>query len=156
MLSKEKIMLDEFTRSMSDLKERHIALGMKASGQFIDSLEVVQRGDRVSLLGVDYTYYLVNGRKAGKFPPIATIKKWIVDKGIASRIRGEISVSSLAFLIARKIAREGTEYFKKGGTDLVSSVFTPERIQEIIDKVGAELTLTFVGQIRKEFIKIAA
>lgn len=156
MISKAQIMVEEFTSLMELLKEKHLSLNMKASGRWLNSLEVIQTGDSVKLIGEHYTYYLVNGRKAGKFPPIAEIKKWIINKGIVNKIKGDISVSSLAFLIARKIAREGTEYFKRGGTELVSSVFTPERLQIIIDKIGAELTLTYVGQIRNEFQKMAA
>lgn len=156
MISKAQIMVEEFTSLMELLKEKHLSLNMKASGRWLNSLEVIQTGDSVKLIGEHYTYYLVNGRKAGKFPPIAEIKKWIINKGIVNKIKGDISISSLAFLIARKIAREGTEYFKRGGTELVSSVFTPERLQIIIDKIGAELTLTYVGQIRHEFQKMAA
>ena len=67
-----------------------------------------------------------------------------------NNIKGNISISSLAFLIARKIAREGTKYFKQGGTDLVDAVYTEQRIQMIINKVGEAATITIVKKIENE------
>ncbi|MCR5863059.1 hypothetical protein LRS05_13395 [Flavobacterium sp. J372] len=47
----------------------------------------------------------------------------------------DTSLSSLAYLIARKIARKGWKP-KAGYEDVINAVATPERIQSIIDKVG--------------------
>jgi hypothetical protein len=153
-MSKELIMIREFSKLNDELEKKHIALKMKASGDWLKSREIVQRGDSVKINAVKYTYQLVNGRKPGKFPPIDSIKKWIYDKGIVNKIKGDISVSSLAFLIARKIAREGTNYFQQGGPDLVDSVFTPQALQNIIDLVGAELVVTFTSKIENQLKKI--
>ena len=153
MATTKQILKEEFESIMEDLKKKHIELGMKASGEWLDSLENTSEGNTGKVIGFDYTYYLVNGRKPGEFPNIDAIKKWIVDKGIVNRIKGEISISSLAFLIARKIAKEGTKYYQQGGTDLVSAVVTDERIQGIIDRVGAEATINLTKQIQNEFQK---
>jgi hypothetical protein len=48
-----------------------------------------------------------HGRRPGRMPPIEAIRRWIRVRQI--RGRGGISERSLAFLIARKIGREGTE-----------------------------------------------
>tara|TARA_R110002167_G_scaffold81296_2_gene222669 strand:+ start:4291 stop:4758 length:468 start_codon:yes stop_codon:yes gene_type:complete len=155
MTPQEQILSDEFEQIRFDLIKRYDELGMRASGDFEKSLEVKQNKLSAELWGNHYIEQLVNGREPGKFPPIAAIEKWIGDKGISAF---DISVSSLAFLIARKIAREGTEIFKKGGTDLVDSVITPERIQGIIDKVGRfyinEFTLN-ITNILKEVAQAA-
>lgn len=143
----EDVLREEFDLIVQELKAKHIALGMKASGQWLESLEVEAYETGAKIWGEDYTEYLVNGREPGKFPPIDAIKKWIEDKGIVS----DIPVSSLAFLIARKIANEGTEYFKQGGTDLIDAVITPERTQEIIDRIGADMTLRLVDIIDRKF-----
>ena len=134
MNDNEKILNDEFELLKDDLIDKYDELKMRASGQCADSLEVKTTSTKAELWGIDYTEYLIDGRGPGKFPPIASIEQWIKDKGI-SFIESQISISSLAFLIARKIAREGTQYFKQGGTDLIEDVFTPERIQSIIDKL---------------------
>lgn len=134
MANQTDILENEITLLVEDLKAKHIELGMKASGNWINTLEPTVKGLKGIIYGAPYTEQLVNGRAPGKFPPIGAIASWIIDKGIAS-LNDKISVSSLAFLIARKIAREGTNYFKQGGTDLIEAVITPERIQSIIDKV---------------------
>ncbi|TYP71493.1 hypothetical protein [Aquimarina intermedia] len=149
-----QILKSEFESIQQDLIRRHEELGMKASGDWIDSLEVSAKGMRATIFGLDYTNYLVNGREPGRFPPIKKIEQWIYDKNIS--IEGKISISSLAFLIARKIAKEGTEYFKKGGTDLVESVITPERIQRIIDRVTEFHVSSFTSEINGLLKKMAA
>lgn len=133
-MSKSQILNDEIEKIKQDLIEKHIELKMKASGDWINGLNVQSNGLTATLYGKPYTEQLVNGRPNGKFPPISAIRQWIVDKNITPF--DKISISSLAFFIARKIAREGTKSFKKGGTDLVSSVITPDRVQDIINKVS--------------------
>lgn len=124
--------LDEIRQ---DLVKKYDELGMRASSQWERSLEVEVKDLKGIIYGEPYTEQLVNGRPPGKFPPVAAIRQWIIDKGI-NYLGKESNLNSLAFLIARKIAREGTWYFKKGGTDLISSVITAERIQKILDEVS--------------------
>ena len=146
----------EFDSLKVDLIEKYNELGMKASGNWGQSLNVEVKGLTAIIYGEDYTEQLVEGRAPGKFPPIAAIRQWIEDKGIIPF--DNISISSLAFLIARKIAREGTNYFQDGGTDLVSSVITPQRIQQIIDNVSEFSINNFYSEITKvlEDIKVVA
>lgn len=147
---------EEFDSLKADLIAKHKELGMKASGNWIDSLKVETKGLTATIYGESYTEQLVEGRAPGKFPPIEAITKWIEDKGITPF--DNISISSLAFLIARKIANEGTDYYKEGGTELVSAVITPKRIQEIVDRVSNFSINNFYSEITKvlEDIKIAA
>lgn len=63
--------------------------------------------DSGELSGNHYWYYLVNGRRPGKQPPIDSILGWLEKKGITA----DIPMRSLAFLIARKIGRMGTDIF---------------------------------------------
>ncbi|MCB0515185.1 MAG: hypothetical protein KDD49_03870 [Bacteroidetes bacterium] len=144
------ILQNEFEQIRKDLIQRHNELNMKASGRWEKSLETEVKltpyGAIATVMGEPYSYQLVHGRKPGKFPPIKAIMQWIEDKGIKP-IYDNISTSSLAFLIARKIAQEGTKYFQQGGTDLVSSVITPQRVQLIIDKVGDFQTTYFINSI---------
>ena len=141
-----ELLNNEFNAIRLDLIRKHDELNMRASGKWASSLEVEVSGNgsitTARLLGEKYTKQLINGREPGKFPPLKAIEQWIKDKGIQGMARN-ISVSSLAFLIARKIAKEGTRYYQKGGTDLVESVITPERIQQIIDKVS-EINLNYI------------
>lgn len=149
------ILKKEFDKLSSELTDRHNELGMRASGNWVQEkiVEATESGTVVSarIIGEKYTEQLQFGRKPGKFPPIASIEQWINDKGIVP----DIPVRSLAFLIARKIANEGTKYFKQGGTDLIDSVVTADRIDSIIDKVGIINVDAIVSGMVKELKKVA-
>lgn len=155
MPTTQQILDREFNLIKDDLIKKHIELGMRSSGKWVNSVVVTSSVDSVKMTGEGYTTQLEFGRKAGRFPPIEAIRQWIIDKGIVNSIRGDISVSSLAFLIARKIAREGWKRKDHGGVELVSQVITDKRIQIIIDMVGAELALTLVSKIGDELKQIA-
>jgi hypothetical protein len=72
-------------------------------------------GYNLSIMMEDYWFYVENGRAAGKMPPIQNIFDWIRNKkGIQiesiSKSPDRIAATkSLAFVIAKKIAREGTK-----------------------------------------------
>lgn len=134
---------------------------MRASGRWSKGLDVQVQNLKGIIYGEHYTQQLVSGR-----PPTTTttasnptlkevIEQWIKDKGIQP-LDASMKISSLAFLIARKIHREGTQYFKDGGTDLIDSVITPARIQQIIDKVTQFNVSYFVTDLKDTFIKMAA
>lgn len=120
---------------------------VNASGKLADSVryEVYDNGVRVYAL--DYIYYLQFGRKFGKFPPRSVIRKWIDDKGINPT---DISKDSLAFLIARKISRQGTTIFQQGGSDLVSGVIE----SEFFTNLTQQLIDTFVAELSSEILKL--
>jgi len=143
----------------AELIARHDELGMRATGKFAESLnvEVKQWGSMInaSLTGLSYGFYLSEGRAPGRLPPIKKIEEWIIAKGITGNLQKEISVSSLAFLIARKIAREGTAYFKQGGTDLIRSVITPEWIDQVLSNVYQLNVDIFVKSILEEIRQVA-
>jgi hypothetical protein len=142
------IILSEFELIKQDLIKRYNEKGMRASGNFESSLEIKEKENGVELWGANYTEQLESGRSSGKFPPIDVIKQWILDKGINFE---NITLSSLAFLIARKISREGWNRQGYGGIELISEVITPNRIQSIIDKVGALEVSKFIELVRVEF-----
>ena len=153
-----EILEREFESIKDDLIKRHNELGMKASGLWESELNVeISESDSTTiatLSGLNYTEQLVYGRKPGKFPPIKAIEQWIIDKGI--QLENNIKASSLAFLIARKIAKEGTKYFQNGGTDLIESVVTPERIQSIINQVKEINVVTMTKGLIEQLKQVAA
>jgi hypothetical protein len=140
------------------IKQDIIALydekGMRASGKFAESLEVEASEYNVKLWGEDYAQQLETGRNSGGFPPLADIRKWIIDKGVFAEALRTITLSSLAFLIARKIANSGWNRERFGGVELISQIVTPERIQMIIDQVGAVEAFRVETEIIQMFNKI--
>jgi hypothetical protein len=142
-----EILSKEFELLKTELIIAYDAKGMRSSGKWANSLEVTAIENSVKLMGEDYSQQLETGRQAGQFPPIEAIKQWIIDKGVFGAILQEISLSSLAFLIARKIAREGWKRQKYGGVELISEIITDQRIQRIINEVGAVMMVKYTTEL---------
>ena len=73
-----------------------------------------------------HTKYALAGRGPGKAPPIAEILKWIEVKGVT----GAWASRDLAFIIARKIGREGTKgpHFTQNLTSVMVKASTSKMI----------------------------
>ena len=112
-----------------------------ASGDLLNNIEYeITRGDFTYTIYVkmkDYWYFVENGRKAGKWPPIDNILNWIKIKPVLPRPNAEGKLPTpqqLAFLIARKIGEEGTEGTQdlRKATDTIWDTFE-DRLYEAID-----------------------
>lgn len=113
------------------LKPKFIELGMNSSGDWMKSLEPRAELNRGEIWGLDYTYYLVNGRAGGNRPPIAPLVRWVGYKlGLSGR-----EATSAAFAIATKIAKEGTDYYPEG-TDLIEVLKSKEVSDYITTNIG--------------------
>ncbi|WP_294822644.1 hypothetical protein [uncultured Flavobacterium sp.] len=121
----------EFEALKNEIAAAYHASGTMASGNWPDTLEVQASENGAAITGAGY----IEGRGQGKPPPSEAIEQWIVGKGIAAQLENGLTVSSLAFLIARKIGREGWKP-PQGTESFIEAVVTPQRIQAIIDKVG--------------------
>ena len=133
-MTTQEVLNNEFGKLQQDLIAKYNSLGMRSSGRWANELVYETNDHSATLWGAGYTDQLVNGRSPGRQPPIKDIEQWIISKGIQP-LNAKMSISTLAFLIARKIGREGTKYFQQGGTDLISDIITPQRVQEILDRV---------------------
>jgi hypothetical protein len=154
IIQAKDILQEEFELLKQELIQKYDEKGMRASGNWANSLEVQTNDFSAKLLGEQYSEQLEYGRKSGKQPPSKVIEQWIRDKGLMQRITSKISISSLAFLIARKIGREGWKRQGYGGVELISEVVTPERIQKIIDRVSADYITLFQNEIKLMFEKV--
>lgn len=124
----------------TDILQLYSSSGKKTTEEFVKGLQIEHNGLTAVLKG--YTY--LGGRRAGKQPPIKAIEDWIKAKGI-KQLEDKLSISSLAFLIARKIAKEGTD--KERHLQVYSQVITPERIQRILDRVSQLNANAFVQEV---------
>jgi len=82
------------------------------------------------------------GRKAGRMPPRDVIRQWIDSKPIS--LTGGMTKDQLAFLIQRKIGREGIRVpnrFNPGG--VISDVVN----DELIDKIFKEVKLASINRL---------
>lgn len=144
-LNNVRRVLDEYCAAFKQrYKEALEADGRRASGQLIDNLETELRFGGTTITVVlnvaDYYKWVENGRPSGKFPPTDKILKWIKDKPIIPRAdkNGRLPTENqLAFLIGRKIAREGYE----GKPSLFRSVNDVNEVY--IEKLRAALDADF-------------
>lgn len=120
----------ELQSVVDDIADRHIKLGMKASGDFIRSLEIRETELGAQIWGAGYTQYLVNGRGPGKMPPKNNIVKWLQDKFGYDQKTAE----KIAFPVRKKIAEKGTKWYSEE-SKLIDAVLNDERIQTILDRL---------------------
>lgn len=107
--------LDKCGEELKNEYKRNLeATGNVASGNLANNItyRVVIDDDSydVILTLEDYFIYVENGRNPGKFPPVDAILSWIRIKPIIPRAddKGNLPTEdTLAFLIGRKIAKEG-------------------------------------------------
>lgn len=137
-----EVMLQEvFEQAKRDIIANHERAGQVASGKTRDSLRVEVTSDTTSatatMYGRKYFAALETGsapwKKQYKHPPkpfVETIAKWMTDKGIEG-------VS--AYLVARKIMREGSKLYRDGGRQ---DIFTPV-MSDIEERIDAELSSIF-------------
>jgi len=97
---------------------------MNTTGQMADSLAYKWDGSSLVIYSTEkYFTVLETGRKPGKQPPLDPILKWIQAKNIATDIKDR----SLAYLIARKIGKEGSLIHRQGGKSGVISDFINDK-----------------------------
>lgn len=123
---------------------------VNATGKLLRSLRFELTDTSLIIWGEDHAYFLIYGRKPTSGKGSRTVKdeilKWIRAKGIKS----EIEDKTLAFLIARKIHREGSSiYIKHKGSNsgLLDSVLT----KEIIDDFNSKFTAQLETDLKSEF-----
>lgn len=142
------------------LKPRFVNLGMNASGSWLRSLEVRTSLNRAEIWGMNYSYWLSEGRgpnhnqspeSIAKFVGWAGstfIKQWCIDKGINP---------DLSYAISHKIAKQGTR-FHPTGTDLLRLLNSDEVQQFIKNKIGDYLLektrITLLEIFKKTLITI--
>lgn len=123
---------------------KFLSLGMNASGQWLNTLEPRVNQGNGEIWGMDYTYWLANGRKPGKRPPVSALIPWVNAKfGIGGK-----EAVSIAWAVAKKIENEGTEYYPQG-TDLLEILHS----QEVINYIYSQLQEGFTVEINKILIK---
>ena len=99
----------------------------------------------ISLNLEPYWRYVEYGRRAGKMPPIDAIAKWITVKQIIPNpINGRVpDTRQLAFLIARKIGREGFE-----GRKPITNIVNSDAMESLINDIKSAI----VGMAKEQLL----
>lgn len=120
--------------------ENHRSAGQVASGRTIASLKVEMTEDGGVLWGRSAFGTLETGRKGGKVPAgfWKIIRQWLDDKSIQVE-----KPDSFAYLVARKIAREGTQLFRNGGR---SDIYSPE-VKDTVERVSDGIGILFGSEV---------
>ena len=132
---------------LEDLRKRIISnidsSGGRASGRTSESMRTDGSENRGVLFGRMAFGTLETGRKPGKVPAgfYQIIKQWVIDKGISFDSQSERN--SFAYLVSRKIAREGTQLYRRGADTDVYTAEVPETISRIKDRVGFLMRMEF-------------
>jgi len=144
-------------RFIQDLRESMDSSGVTASGNFNKTLKATVTPNTVVVEGERYAGAIELGRKptsgGGNGELRKAIRSWIDDKGINP---ADISKDSLAFIITRKIHREGTKLYR--GTDSYgrtkpSRVITGVIEDGRIEKLAQSVVLDVISQFRTEIFK---
>jgi len=149
-----KLIFDWANNHLQAVKKKYVSWGVKASGEYGSALKITQKGKDTIITGAKHSEYTEHGRRAGKFPNVGAIRKWIIDKHITPD-NPKISNNQLAYLIGRKIAKKGVKgsakRYKKS-SNLFESEFNTKTIQELNDEL-LEVTQTQVtDELRKLFL----
>jgi hypothetical protein len=97
-------------------------------------------GYNLSIMMEDYWFYVENGRKAGKMPPIQNIFEWIKNKrtiqveSISKSADRIAATRSLAYVIAKKIGKEGTK----------KQPFAVPALQQVTTEILAKRISTYI------------
>lgn len=143
----DKDILAAVEQIKKEIFESYISKGLVASGEFGRELKVNDLGNRVTITAPKHTIKMEQGRKAGAFPPVSAIKKWIQDK---NRTAGTDIPEEAAYAIAYVIKRDGIKVPNKyNGGGVVSDVINPERVKRLtldINKIIKAKILTILTQ----------
>lgn len=143
---------------VEDVKKAYRASGKRVTGNFEDGVEVVYSSNDSGVKGTikGFTYLAGRGKTKNSSAGTPTLKEqildWLKDRGIRP-IEPKMSLKALAFVISRKIHREGTD--SKRHLQVYEDVITQERIFDIIDKFAKINVNRIVNEITAE-LKILA
>ena len=117
-----------------------------------NSFRVEVEDDHGTLTAASHFKYLVQGRGPGKFPPPDKMLEFVQNNPQvywdAQRVFANITEQGLAFIIGRRIAREGTDIFtgKKQGINLQGAIEAPK--EDFLKMLAYYKTLDIVNRIK--------
>jgi hypothetical protein len=143
-------------RLVKDIQTKRVTKygAVNASGRLAKSVRYDVKNSTLTVYAEQYIGALefgrkptTNGNKPGKLKDV--IRQWIDEKGITPK--DSISKDSLAFLITRKIHKEGTLLYPNG-SDLVSGIFNDALTKEIENDFYNLIAI----EVTSDVLKIAA
>ena len=138
------ILQEEGDAVVMSLRNSLAANKVNASGRLSNSIraDVNKAGDRLTVSALAYIFTAEDGRAPTKNPGPGVlrprIREWLDQKGVPAW--PGMTRDAQAFVIARKIHKEGTRLFRRGGNSgVLTDVLTDELIARISIKVLTEV-----------------
>ena len=127
-------------------------LNMNASGKWSASLETERRAPNVGVIrGIDYSYYLSKGRGANQDQSPEALRAWAVWAGntfIKDWVRNK-GISANPIAVAMNIAKKGTSWKRKGGSDLLEVLESPEVQKYVAERFKMIITPRVAAELRR-------
>lgn len=153
MLNNQKILFDFLDAIRKEVIIEQERQNRVASGKSVDGYQVESTNVLGTFSGVSYSGTLETGRKPGKVPQgfSLIILEWMNQKSLHSA-ESEAKRKSIAYLIARKISREGTTLHRQGGkSGVFTNVITEERLRQFSDKLLTSFQNETINEILFQF-----
>lgn len=139
---------------------KFMELGMNATGNWRESVEVKVQGNSGEIYAPKYTEQLVWGRRPNQDQSPEAIRRWAY--GMANfndefkawlRARG---LEDYGIQIAYRIAENGTSWYQKGGSDLLEVLQTQEVADYISNRIGSYVFKSVELDLIRETEKVFA
>jgi hypothetical protein len=152
----EEIVSNWLNKIQKDLVLNYDRLGLRASGEWEESLEQFKELSggvlKFGILGADYTVQLEQGRRPNKNQSEDALKAWVGWAG-STFLKEWVEVKNIdasPYAIAWKIAREGWQVPNPNNAGgLVSDVVNRENLLEL----NREITLSIIEDFKNGFRK---
>lgn len=134
----KSILAQELEGLRQRIAQNIINNGQQASGKTVQSLRVETSADTGRLYARPYFGVMETGRKAGPVPKgfAKIIEEWALNKGLGLQFDRKYKLQSFAYLVARKIWKEGTKLHRAGGRSDVYSKEIPTTIENIRNRMA--------------------
>lgn len=141
--------IEQLVEKLANLYKSEL-VGSLSSGDLLDfDFKMSINGNlfQVTFCLQEYWQYVEYGRRAGKRPPIEVIEDWIRIKPIIPYpINGKVpDTRQLAFLIARKIGRDGIE-----GKKYLTKAMYSDEAESLIQQIKQEFFIQVSNRLVEE------
>jgi hypothetical protein len=143
----DNIILDNLKDFNKSIKDEFSRKGINDTGDASDSLKELKTGEQTyASKGNDYIEVLDRGRGPGRFAPVDNIRDWVRSKlGITE----EKELKQVAFLVNRKLAREGSGIFK----DKKKGLEINEKIVTLRKNLTKDLRVFAIADVKRQLNK---
>jgi len=140
-MTTEQILNKAGALAVQKLQSSFDTKGLNDTKKARNSLNHIVKGKTLIISGLARVLFLEFGRKPGQMPPIEPIQKWVESKlGVSSD-----ESKGVAFAIAKKIAKKGTDIFTNRAKGL-QIVLTLDMINKLLLKeITKSLSLEITG-----------